>query len=180
MDEVCEPPPRKLDLKLYHPKTATQNLVARGGTVKGLHNIMPGGKCVIQEAVLRGDVAKITLGKCCFVAKGAVLHPPSNVFSWGVGFLPLTMGDHVWLGEEAVVRAASIGSCVRVGARAELGERCIVKDCCWILEGTVVPPDTVLAPYTCWGGSPARLLRTLPESFARIQEWELEQNFAEL
>jgi dynactin-5 len=177
-DEVCEPePPRKLDLKAYYPKTATLNHVSRGSTLNGPQNIfMPGGKCVIQQATLRADVAKITLGKCCYVAKGVLLHPPS----YGAGFLPLTVGEFVWLGEDAVVRAASIGSCVRVGLKAVLGERCIVKDCCWIMDGAVVPPDTVLAPYTCWAGSPAKLVRTLPESFGRTQEWELEQNFADL
>ena len=142
---------------------------------------MPSGKCIIREqAVLRADVAKIALGKCCYLSQGAVLHPPCTVSAAGVGFLPMTIGDFVHFGSNAVVRAASIGSCVRIGEKAVLGERCILKDCCEVLPGAVIPADTVVAPYTRWGGNPAKMEGHLHESFSKMVEWEAEDLFAQL
>ena len=76
------------------------------------------------------------------------------------------------------MRAASIGSCVRIGAGVVLGERTILKDCCEILPNSVVPPGTVIAPYTCWGGNPCKMLRTIVESFPKLVEWEAEERFS--
>ncbi len=62
------------------------------------------------------------------------------------------------------------------------GKRCILKDCCVILDDTVLAPGTVVPSYTVFGGSPGigqaaagdwrltftptgRLLRKLPHSF---------------
>ncbi len=173
--------PAKLDPR-QGKTTSTLSFVEAGCSTLGPSNIFfPAGKCIIRhKAVLRGDLAKITLGKMCFVNRGVILHPASKMFATGLGFVPLTMGDFVWFGEDAVVRAASIGSCVRIGSRAVIGERCILKDACQIMDDAVVPPDTVIAPFTCWGGNPAALVKMLPESFLRKQEWEMEQAYAEL
>ena len=110
----------------------------------------------------------------------AVLQPPSAVSASGLGFLPMTIGDFVTFGKDTVVRAASIGSCVKIGSDVVLGERCILKDCCEVLSGAVLPPDTVVAPYTCWGGNPAKLVSMHNESFSKIVEWESEERFQSL
>ena len=180
-DEVLPAEPRaKLDIKAFM-KTSTLSYISRASSLSAPNNIFLQGACVIQaQVVVRADLAKISLGRCCYVGRATVLRPPSNVFSWGVGFLPLTVGSGVVFGDECVVRAASIGSGVRVGHRVVLGERCILKDFCEILDDAVVPPDTVIAPYTCWGGNPCRLVKMLPESFGIMAEWEAEELFTSL
>lgn len=181
-DEIAaEAPPKKLDVKTYQ-KTSKLDYVSRGCCLSGAQNVfMPLGKCIIREgAVVRGDVAKISLGRCCYVSAGVVLHPPSSSFAWGIGFLPLTVGDFVSFGEGCVVRAASVGSCVRVGANVVLGERCILRDNCEVVADSVVPPDTVLAPFTRWGGNPCRMLAALPDSASRTFEFAAEELYASL
>jgi dynactin-5 len=173
--------PQRLDTNAFS-KTKTLSFISRSSSLNGPQNIfMPLGMCVLQSGVvLRADMAKITLGKFCYVGRRAVLRPASGVFAWGVGFLAMTVGDFVLFGDECVVRAASIGSCVEVGARCVVGERCIVRDCVQILDDAVVPADTVLPPFTCWGGNPARLIKSIPESFARTQEWKAENLYQQL
>ncbi len=180
-DVIERAPPAKLDANAY-AKTKTLSFISRSSSLNGAQNIfMPQGACVIMPGVvLRADMAKITLGKHCFVGRKVVLRPASGVFAWGVGFLPLTVGDFVTFGDECVVRAASIGSCVVVGIGCVLGERCIVRDCVQILDGAVIPPDTVLPPYTCWAGNPARLVKSLPESVSRTFEWKAEILYQQL
>ena len=35
---------------------------------------------------------------------------------------------------------------------------CILKDCCKVLDNTVLPPETVVPPFTVFGGSPGTIL----------------------
>ncbi len=37
------------------------------------------------------------------------------------------------------------------------GRRCILNDCCVILDGTVLPPDTVVRSYSIVGGCPGNI-----------------------
>lgn len=39
------------------------------------------------------------------------------------------------------------------------GRRCVLKDCCKILDNTVLPPETVVPPFTVFSGCPGRLQR---------------------
>ena len=43
------------------------------------------------------------------------------------------------------------------------GRRCVLKDCCMIEDGAVLPAETVVSSFTRYGGSPARVVADLPE-----------------
>lgn len=43
-----------------------------------------------------------------------------------VAFFPLTMGDHVFVGERAVVNAALVGSYVYIGKNAVIVRICLI------------------------------------------------------
>lgn len=45
-----------------------------------------------------------------------------------VAFFPLTMGDHVFVGERAVVNAALVGSYVYIGKNAVIVRICLIID----------------------------------------------------
>lgn len=44
-----------------------------------------------------------------------------------------------------------------------------MKDCCKILPGTVLAPDTTVPPFTVFGGNPGSIVEELSESY---QEWQ--------
>jgi dynactin-5 len=78
-------------------------------------------------------------------------------------YMPLRIGDHVFVGQGSVVQAASIGSHVHIGEKVVIGEFAIIKDYVRILDGTVVPPNMVVASFSIVAGQPARVIGEIPE-----------------
>lgn len=44
------------------------------------------------------------------------------------------------------------------------GERCMLRDCCVVLDGTELSPDTIVPPFTVFGGVPGRMVGELCET----------------
>ncbi|KAI5694764.1 hypothetical protein M8J76_006388 [Diaphorina citri] len=145
-------------------ETASGNKVSRKSLVAGAQNIVLTGKVIIQcDAVLRGDLANIRTGRYCIISKGVVIRPPFKKFAKGVAFFPLQMGDHVFIDENTVVNAASVGSYVYIGKNVVIGRRSILKDCCYIADNSVIPPETTVPSFSKYAGSPAIPVDELPE-----------------
>lgn len=82
----------------------------------GSQNIVLHGKVIVDKgAIVRGDLANVRTGRYCIISKNSVIRPPFKQFSKGVAFFPLHIGDHVFIGENSVISAASIGSYVYIG-----------------------------------------------------------------
>ncbi|XP_025829241.1 dynactin subunit 5 [Agrilus planipennis] len=145
-------------------ETASGNRVSRRTVLCGSQNIVLQGKVIIQsDAIIRGDLANVKTGRYCIISKEAVIRPPYKKFSKGVAFFPLTMGDHVYVGERSVVNAANIGSYVYIGRNVVLGRRCHLRDCCVIEDNTILAPETVVPPFTRYSGSPGIQVGEVPE-----------------
>ncbi|XP_065185166.1 dynactin subunit 5-like [Sycon ciliatum] len=150
--------------KSEYIETASGNKVSRKSVLCGSQNIVLNGKTIIKaDCIIRGDLANIRIGRLCVIGGGSVIRPPFKKFSKGVAFFPLHIGDHVFIEEDSVVAAAKIGSFVHIGKKCVIGRRSVLKDCCKILDGTVLAPETVVPPFTIFGGSPGRCVGELPE-----------------
>jgi dynactin-5 len=77
--------------------------------------------------------------------------------------MPLRIGDHVFIGERSIIRAASIASHVHIGHDVVVGEFAIIKDYVRILDGTVVPANMWIPPFSIVAGQPARVIGEVPE-----------------
>lgn len=98
------------------------------------------------------------------------------------------MGDHVFVGENSVVSAAMVGSYVYIGNNVVIvsdaqsftcsylksaidfvnhsliqGRRCVLKDCCYIEDNSVLPPETVVPSFSRYAGAPGVCTGELPE-----------------
>ncbi|KAL2021838.1 hypothetical protein VTK56DRAFT_6612 [Thermocarpiscus australiensis] len=163
-------------------ETDTGNKVARKATLVGTQNIMLGGKTVIQpEVMIRGDLIRsiqsssssaggaapnntaVSIGRYCFLSRGCCLRPPGRLYKGAFTYMPLRMGDHVFVGPGSVVQAASIGSHVHIGTKVVVGEFAIIKDYVRILDGAVVPSNMVIPSFSIVAGQPARLVGEVPE-----------------
>ncbi|KAK1770753.1 dynactin subunit 5 [Phialemonium atrogriseum] len=162
-------------------ETDTGNKVARKATLVGTQNIILGGKTVIQpEVMIRGDLARtmqpssssgsapanntaVSIGRYCFLSRGSCLRPPGRIYKGAFTYMPLRIGDHVFVGQGTVVQAASIGSHVHIGQGVVVGEFAIIKDYARILDGTVVPPNMVIPSFSVVAGRPARVVGEVPE-----------------
>ncbi|MNG76128.1 2,3,4,5-tetrahydropyridine-2,6-dicarboxylate N-acetyltransferase [compost metagenome] len=140
-----------------HPET----FVAEDATVIGDVTLAQ-GVSVWPQAVLRGDNAAIRLGQHSNVQEGAVLHSDP-------GF-PLTVGEGVTIGHQAMLHGCSIGDGTLVGIQAVvlngavIGKHCLVGAGAIVTEGKVFPDNSLIL------GAPAKVVRELsPEAIAGLQ-----------
>ncbi|KAL8336492.1 hypothetical protein RB601_000350 [Gaeumannomyces tritici] len=129
----------------------------------------------------------VTVGRYSFLSRGVFLRPPGRIYKGfahlrftllflhiqlrlttptphrDFTYMPLRMGDHVFVGERSVVRAATIGSHVHIGHNVVVGEFAIIKDYVRILDGTVVPANTVIPSFSIVAGQPSRIIGEVPE-----------------
>ncbi len=108
------------------------------------------------NAVVRGDVNYIRIGKRTNIQDGCIIHVTR-------GTHPLHLGDDVTLGHSVTLHGCTIKNRCLIGMGAVVldgavvGEDAIVGAGALVLEGTVVPPRTLYV------GAPARKARELTE-----------------
>ena len=144
--------------------TSSGNIVSRGSILCGTQNIHLHGKTIIsKDTIIRGDLAYIRIGRYCILEEGAVVRPPSKRFTKGFHFIPQNIGNYVHVGQNSVIEAAQIGSYVMVGKNCVISPLCILRDCCEIMDNSVLAPGTVVPPFSRYGGVPAKLICELPQ-----------------
>ncbi|MEX2188641.1 MAG: gamma carbonic anhydrase family protein [Pirellulales bacterium] len=94
------------------------------------------------NAVIRGDVEAIRIGRRSNVQDGAILHADAG--------LPCTLGDDVTVGHAAVVHGATVGDRVIVGIKSvvlngvRVGEDSVIAAGAVVLEGTEIPAGSLV------------------------------------
>ncbi|KAG5928251.1 hypothetical protein E4U42_000971 [Claviceps africana] len=180
-------------------ETDTGNKVARKAILVGTQNIMLGGKTVIQpEVMIRGDLVRtaaaapppasssgpsttspsstaVAIGRYCFLSRGVLLRPPGRLYKGSYTYMPLRLGDHVFVGQNSVVQAATVGNHVRIGRDCMVNEFAIVKDYVRILDGAVVPSFMVIPSFSVVAGRPARVVGEVAEG--EVEEFELREAY---
>ena len=106
-------------------------------------------------AVLRGDNEPIVIGERSNVQEGAVLHTDPGC--------PLTVGDDVTIGHQAMLHGCTIGDGSLVGIQAVVLNRAIVGKECLIGAGAVLTEGKVFPDRSLILGSPGRVVRTLSD-----------------
>ncbi|EJP67557.1 Dynactin subunit 5 [Beauveria bassiana] len=169
-------------------ETDTGNKVARKAVLVGTQNIVLGGKTVIQpEVMIRGDLVRtapssssssssstpssgaaasntaVAIGRYCFLSRGVTLRPPGRMYKGAYTYMPLRLGDHVFVGAASVVQAASVGSHVSIGRGCTVGEFAIIKDYVKVLDGATIAPFSVIPSFSIVAGQPARVVGEIPE-----------------
>jgi carbonic anhydrase/acetyltransferase-like protein (isoleucine patch superfamily) len=117
---------------------------------------------VWPSAIIRGDIAEITIGDGTNIQDCCVLH---------TGRLKLTIGKRVTVGHGAILHSCDIGDNTLIGMgaiildAAEVGENCIVG------AGTVIPGGKVIPPGSLVIGNPYKIVRnTTPEDMKSAAE----------
>ena len=137
--------------------------IARGAVVVG--DVTLGDhSSVWYNAVLRGDINRIVVGRYSNIQDGAVLHLADE---WAC-----VIGDWVTIGHSAVVHACAVGDECLIGMGAivldgaEIGAQSIVGANALVKQGMKVPPGSMVL------GSPARVTRALSnEERAALKGW---------
>jgi carbonic anhydrase/acetyltransferase-like protein (isoleucine patch superfamily) len=112
------------------------------------------------NAVVRADVAPISIGARTNVQDGAVIHCDHGV--------PNDIGADCVIGHGAIVHGMKIGDRCLIGMGATLLGRTVLGDDCVVAAGAVVPPGVVVPDGMVVMGVPGKIVRP-----TRAEEREL-------
>src|SRR5215469_1630482 len=141
-----------LPYKGVWPSIAEDVFIAPGAMVIGNVTIREGAS-IWYNAVIRGDVAPIVIGRRTNIQDNCTLHVDADA--------PLTIGDECTIGHGAVVHGATIGDQVLVGIKAvvlshaQVASRTIVGACALVGERKNIPEGVLVV------GVPAKFAREL-------------------
>ena len=108
------------------------------------------------NAVVRGDVNCIRIGRRTNIQDGCVLHVSRKDY-------PLVIGDGVTVGHNVTLHACTIASNCLIGVGAVVMDGSDIGQNCIIGAGALVTPHTVISPGNMAVGSPAKVKRKLSE-----------------
>ncbi len=112
---------------------------------------------------IRGDVAKITIGRETNVQDNAVIHCDSGV--------PNTIGERVSIGHGAIVHGESIGDGTLIGMGAVVLGRSRIGKHCLIAAGAVVTPGMIVPDHSVVMGTPGRIVRQTTDEEKKYLAW---------
>jgi len=143
-------------------KTSGRWFLSHNATVTGDVQIGPEASLWFG-AVLRGDVARITIGQRTNVQDNAVVHCDTGV--------PNTIAEDVTIGHSAVVHGRSIGRGSLIGMSATLLSRSVIGVECLVAAGAVVPPDLVVPDRMVVMGVPGKIVRPVKPDELEYMKW---------
>lgn len=116
-------------------------------------DVRMGDQCSVWfNAVVRGDVAPITIGDRTNVQDGACIHVTHEIG-------PTHIGSDVTIGHNATVHACTICDGALIGMGATLLDNCEVGEGAIVAAGALVLQGTKIPPYEIWGGVPAKFIK---------------------
>lgn len=146
--------------------------------IKSSNNIEICDHAILQQRIiLRGDLAKVSIGKYVILSEMVVIKPPTKRQNKELRYVPTNIGNYVFVDKGTIIEAMSIGNYVKIGRDCILGQRVVIGDNSIILDNSVVCPDTFIAPYSVYGGKPAVYMGELPETFPLVQKESCQKYF---
>jgi carbonic anhydrase/acetyltransferase-like protein (isoleucine patch superfamily) len=155
-----KPPTLRKSMAIYQlgehaPETDPSAYIAETANVIGKVRIEANAS-IWFDATARGDNEWIVIGKNSNVQEGCVLHTDPGS--------PLTIGQNVTVGHQAVLHGCTIGDGSLVGIQAvvmndaRIGKNCLIGAGALVTEGKEFPDNSLII------GAPAKAVRTLDEA----------------
>jgi carbonic anhydrase/acetyltransferase-like protein (isoleucine patch superfamily) len=104
---------------------------------------------VWMNAVIRGDVYAIRIGKNCSVQDCSVLHGMRHKYG-------VTLGDWITVGHSVTLHGCTIADRCLIGMGSVILNNAKVGEGSIIAAGTVIPENTVVEPFSLWAGVPGK------------------------
>ena len=133
-----------------------------------------------DNAILRGDLALISLDKFVIFCENVVIHPSLNNINAPYEYRPLNIGRYTFIGKNSIISSLKIGEHVYIGENCILSDRTKIENNVKILDNTYVPSDMELVEYGIYGGYPAKLVGYLDSQFTQYMEYFCNEYFDKL
>jgi carbonic anhydrase/acetyltransferase-like protein (isoleucine patch superfamily) len=121
-----------------------------GDVVLGEHS------SIWMNAVVRGDVNYIRIGKNSNIQDCAVLHGMRYVY-------PVIVGDWVTIGHNATVHGCVVEDACLIGMNSTILNNARIGEGSIIAAGAVIPENTVIPPRSLVAGIPGKVRRELDD-----------------
>ncbi len=156
-----KPPPRFYEAK--SPSIHPSAFVAPSADVVG--DVTLGEDTSVWfQAVLRGDINRIEIGRGSNLQDGVVVHLSND--------LPVVVGEYVTCGHRAILHACAVGDEVLVGMGATVMDGAEIGARSMIAAGALVPPGMKVPPGSMVLGFPGRVVRALSaDEQGKIRGW---------
>ena len=152
------------------PRIAEDVFIADNATVVG--DVTIGEGCSLWfNAVLRGDVNTITIGRHCNIQDGAVLHTLYQKST-------ITLGDHVSVGHNVTIHGADVDDFALIGMGSTLLDGAHVGKGAIVAAGALVLKNTQIGPYELWGGVPAKFIKPIEPAQTQEMNEKIARNYA--
>ena len=152
------------------PRIADDVIMMENATVVG--DVAIGeGTTLWFNAVLRGDVNTITIGKHCNIQDGSVLHTLYQKST-------IEIGDYVSVWHNVTIHGAHIRDYALIGMGSTLLDDVEVGEGAIVAAGALVLKGTKIGAYEVWGGVPAKFIKKAdPEQTNEINR-KIAHNYA--
>jgi carbonic anhydrase/acetyltransferase-like protein (isoleucine patch superfamily) len=111
---------------------------------------------VWMNAVIRGDVFAIRIGKNSNVQDCSVLH--GMRYKYGV-----ILGDWVTVGHSVTLHGCTVGDRCLIGMGAVVLNNSRIGEGSIIAAGTLIPEGTVVEPFSLWMGVPGKFKKRIDD-----------------
>ena len=133
------------------PKWGRDCYFSENATIVG--DVTMGDECSVWfNAVVRGDVAPITIGNCTNIQDGSCVHVTHETG-------PTHIGNYVTIGHNVTVHACTIHDNALIGMGSTLLDGCEVGEGSIVAAGALVLQNTKIPAGEIWGGVPAKYLK---------------------
>jgi len=136
------------------PRLGQNVLLAAGAALAG-EVLLGDDVSVWYAAVLRGDLAPVTIGDRSNVQDGAVLHVGDDS--------PCVVGQDVVVGHRAVLHGCRVEYACLIGMQATILDDAVIGAGSIVGAGALVTQETVIPARSLVLGAPARVVRKLTE-----------------
>jgi len=147
-------------IKGISPKIANDVFLAENCTIIGDVEIGQGSS-VWYNAVIRGDVNFIRIGKEVNIQDNVVVHCTYQKF-------PTIIKDRVSIGHSAVIHACTINEDVLIGMGAIIMDNAQIGSNTVIAAGSVVVPNTIVEPNSVYAGIPAKKIKDIDNKLSDV------------
>jgi carbonic anhydrase/acetyltransferase-like protein (isoleucine patch superfamily) len=127
---------------------------------------------VWMNAVIRGDVFAIRIGKNSNVQDCSVLH--GMRYKYGV-----VLGDWVTVGHSVTLHGCTIGDNCLIGMGSVILNDARIGGGSIIAAGTVIPEGAVIEPYSLWMGVPGKFKKRIDDEASRQMIRMYAQNYVD-
>ena len=134
-------------------------------------DVVIGDFCSIWfNTVIRGDVNKIRIGNNVNIQDGSVIHATYKKSSTSVG-------NYVSVGHNAIIHGCTIDDFVLIGMGSIVMDNAKISSNTIIAAGSVILENTVVEPYSIYGGVPAKKIKEINESKSKKEIERIAKNY---